>query len=233
MRFGVISSTIIFASSNTAAQTFATSEQPVPEPAPVYQAYEPATFNAEAYESAPRSLTAVPLAGEVIYEPLPYDAGSSVPHQTVQPLPLPLVQNIQPSGDVNVYHSGPNDPLLGDNLSQPLGAPETFASPKNETFGAIGFSEETETSRLLLALEETYATRVAELKVQHLAQRRAMLGAFEKEAADPNKVIGLAGRMRSGLAELEAAQDAVLAEEERQYTAALLSVLDRAPLRVE
>jgi len=197
MRFGVISSTIIFASSNTAAQTFATSEQPVPEPAPVYQAYEPATFNAEAYESAPRSLTAVPLAGEVIYEPLPYDAGSSVPHQTVQLLPLPLVQNVQPSGDVNVYHSGPNDPLLGDNLSQPLGAPETFA------------------------------------KVQHLAQRRAMLGAFEKEAADPNKVIGLAGRMRSGLAELEAAQDAVLAEEERQYTAALLSVLDRAPLRVE
>lgn len=156
-----------------------------------------------------------------------------VTYETVQPSAPAPVFEAQPVAQGTIYQSSPNDPSLGDNLSLPLGAPETFASPEPAPRGELGFAQETETSRLLIALEKTYATRVSEMKVKHLAQRRAMLDAFEREAADPTKVIGLAGRMRAGLAELEAAQAAALAVEEQQYTAAMLSVLDKAPLRAE
>jgi len=233
MRFSAISAGVILASIGAAsAQTYATSEQPFPTAPQGYQAFEPNTFNAEGYQAATQPLPQAPLAqpplvaGEVVYETMPY-AGSP---EVAQPLPFAPAQPV--TGGV-VYEGAPNDPSLGDNLSRPLGAPETFAAQQSEPRGELGFSQETETSRLLLALEKTYASRVSEMKVKHLAQRRAMLDAFEREAADPDKVLGLAGRMRTGLAELEAVQKASLAEEERQYMAAMLSVLDTAPSRVE
>ena len=216
MRISTISTVIVLASVSAAsAQTYVTSEQPYATSVPVYDAYEPTAFDDRAYQAATQP---VPLAPN---------------YETVQPLaPAPVLEAQPPTSGV-IYHPAPNDPALGDNLSLPLGAPETFAVPEIGQGGEIRFAGETETSRLLLALEETYATRVSEMKVKHLAQRRAMLDAFETEASDPNKVIGLAGRMRAGLAELEAAQAAALAVEEQQYTAAMLSVLDRAPSRVE
>jgi len=204
------------------AQTYATSEQPYVTAAPVYEAYEPTTYDAGAYEAATQ---AAPTLGVQ-----PVDAGTSRDAQPLHPMPA---REAQPVTGWVFYPSTPNDPALGDNLSLTLGAPETFATPQNDATAELGFAEETETSRLLLRLEETYEARVSEMKAKHLAQRRAMLNAFEQEASDPSKVIGLAGRMRAGLAELEAAQKASLAEEERQYMAAMLAVLDSAPSRVE
>ena len=234
MRIGAISTVIALALIGAAsAQTYATSEQPYGTAVPAYEAYEPTTFDAGAYEAATQPappLEVQAVDGGVVYEPLPYNAGTYQAAQPVQPAP---VLGVQPIIGGAVYPSSPNDPALGDNLSLTLGAPETFSNPQNEAGGELGFAEETETSRLLLALEETYATRVSAMKAKHLTQRRAMLNAFEQEASDPSKVIGLAERMRAGLAELESAQKASLAEEERQYMAAMLAVLDRAPSRVE
>jgi len=168
---------------------------------PVYQAYEPATFDSQAYQSATDSPPIV----------------TSVPVFVEQPSAAPVPFAVQ-----------------SEDLSKPLGSPETFASIEPEAPSAeLGFQSETETSRLLLALEETYATRVSILKAEHLGQRKAMLDQFEKDAADSSKVIGLAERMKNSLAELEKAQKAALRIEEKQYTSATLKVLDAAPSRVE
>lgn len=242
MRIGAVSTflTLVFVGS-ASAQTYATSEQPYAPSVPVYEAYKPNTFDAGAYEAAAQPETVAPP----IEVPLPQAQATvgglvSVPRSSDAPIfyapaplpPTPILQ-VQPITGQGGFVVAPNDPSLGDNLSLPLGTPETFASSEPAPRGELGFSQESETSRLLIALEKTYATRVSEMKVKHLAQRRAMLDAFEREASDPNKVIGLAGRMRTGLAELEAVQAEALALEEQQYTAAMLSVLDRAPSRAE
>jgi len=185
------------------AQSYATYEQS----APVYEAYQPDVFDAGAYDAATH------------------------PTAVLQAVPILPAQPISVGP---VYDGAANDPVIGDDFSRSLGAPETFAVERDSAAsGEIGFAQESETSRLLIALEETYATRVSALKVNHLAQRRGMLDAFERQASDPNQVIGLAERMRTALAELEAVQKASLAEEERLYIAATLKVLDAAPSRVE
>jgi len=150
------------------------------------------------------------------------------------PLPASVVEGDEVQS-VPVYES--YEPLEFDAGAYQLAtepAPLLPPDAQPETVSAeIGFQSESETSRLLRALEDTHAKRVAELKVRNLAQRKAMLDQFEKDAADPAKVIGLAGRMRTALAELDSAQKALLEAEDAQYMAAMLKVLDAAPSRVE
>ena len=226
----------LLVTANTAsAQTFATSEQPggvstsistgqrveraysAVQPAksseleqvysvPTYQAYDASEYDASAYSAATQPIQPLPAA--------PAEAGRAYGEPV----------DVTPTDTVSI----------GDDLSQPLGSPQTFASASPQAGEAeIGFAQETETSRLLLALEDTFAKRTAELKVKHLAQRKALLDAFEKDAANPEKVIGLAKRMRTALGELDAVHKAALQVEQSQYSAAMLSVLDRAPSRAE
>lgn len=214
-----------------AAQNFVTSEQPtgmttsistservqrvysvVPQPAstseiePVYTAPVYDAYEPVAFDAEGYDAAIEPMAGPAVPEPLPVERA----------------------------YGEPVDVTPQDDLSQPLGSPQSFASiePQAST-GVIGFAPETETSRLLLALDDTYAARRAALKAKHLEQRKAMLDKFEADAADPQKVIGLAARMRAAIAELDAAHEALLAVEQNQYNAAVLTVLDSAPSRVE
>ncbi len=176
---------------------------------PVYEAYEPIEFDANAYQIATEPAPAPIL----LPDPVLYDGSvANVPTYT---LPVDIIPQ-------------------NEDFSRPLGAPETFAVIQDQAAtGEVGFQAETETSRLLLALEDTHAERLAELNVRNLAQRTALLDQFEKDAADPAKVIGLAARMRKALSELEIAQNAMLEVEEAQFMAAKLKVLDAAPLRTE
>lgn len=184
--------------------------------APVYEAYEPAAFDETAYKTATEPL---PLTDAIIpADPLPVY------------VPLPAIP-VQPETGTQAV-SVPEPAALDNDFSQPLGSPQTFARAEPVTLdGDVGFAAETETSRLLLALEDTYAKRVAALKAKNLERRKALLDGFEKDAADPEKVIGLAARMRAALSEADAAHQAMLDVEESQYTAAMLQVLDAAPAR--
>ena len=173
---------------------------------PIYESYEPLEFDASAYELATEPLLA-PLTNPVILDDVSLTA----------PIQAPI--DVTPRAE---------------DYSLPLGASETFApTEQNAPLGELGFQSETETSRLLLALEDTHAKRVADLKARNLTQRKTMLDQFEKDAADPSKVIGLAARMRTALAELDAAHKALLSVEEQQFMAATLKVLDAAPSRAE
>jgi len=226
--------------SAASGQSFATFDQPsgstasgTPAPAvtsqgipletvPVYKAYEPEAFDSQAYQSATDAevtVSSVPVfTGQPETELAPVVPAVPVEKPSLSPVPSSLTTQ-------------------ETDFSRALGAPETFASEEPAVVGQpnpeLGFQSETETSRLLLALEETYATRVSQLKTAHLAQRRSLLDQFEQDAADSTKVIGLAGRMKTALAELETAQKASLQLEEKQYFAAMLKVLDAAPSRVE
>lgn len=185
---------------------------------PVYSAYDQTNFDASAYES-------VTDTGTVYESP-----------QNTAPPPVPVALETIP---FQPAISEPPAPVglgatVATDLSQPLGAPETFAViDPNAPQANVDFQSETEISRLLLALQDTYEKRVSELKTKHLEERSALLDELEKEAADPSKVIGLAERMRNALAELEATQKAMLQVEERQFTEATLKVLDAAPSRTQ
>lgn len=180
---------------------------PQGDQAPVYEPFEPIEFDVTGYQ--------------VATEPMPALLPPPVLHDG-------LVENVP------VFTAPIDVTPQSDDHSRPLGSPETFASTGDiAPLGEVGFQSETETSRLLLALEDKHTARLAELKVRHLAQRKAMLDQFEKDAADPAKVIGLAARMRTSLAELEVAQKAMLQVEETQFMAATLKVLDAAPSRAE
>ena len=186
--------------------------------APVYSAYDQTNFDASGYQSVTDTGTIFENPENTAPPPVPV-ALETIPFQPATPEPPAPVELGTPQET---------------DLSQPLGAPETFAViDPNAPQAELGFQSETETSRLLLALQDTYEKRVSELKAKHLEQRSALLDALEKEAADPSKVIGLAERMRNSLAELEATQKAALQVEERQYTEATLKVLDAAPSRAE
>ncbi len=188
------------------------------ESVPAYSAYDQTNFDASGYESVTDTGTVYESPQSTAPPPVPV-ALETIPFQPATP---------EPPAPVELGTTQETD------LSQPLGAPETFAViDPNAPQAELGFHSETETSRLLLALQDTYEKRVSELKAQHLEQRSALLDELEKEAADPSKVIGLAERMRNALAELEATQKAMLQVEERQYTEATLKVLDAAPSRTQ
>ncbi len=173
---------------------------------PVYDAYEQGAFDVETYRSALGDATA-PLPSEpVLYQEIPASA----------------VADVEAIGTANI--SVHDTPL-------PVGYGAAPVEPP--FFEDNGFQTESETSRILFKLEETHRTRVSALKRKHLEQRRFMLDQFEKDAADPAKVIGLAGRMRTALSELDASQQTLLELEEQKYTEAMLSVLDASPSRLE
>ena len=158
MRVGVISTAFGLALTHAAAaQTYVTSEEPYVQSVPIYKAYNPQAFDSGAYEAGTQPfqpapvLDVQPIVGDV-YEAIPHGAGA---HEIAQPLPFAPALEVQPIVDGAVYEGAPNDPQLGDDLSLSLGAPETFAAPQNQDSGDAGFRQETETSRLLLALEKT------------------------------------------------------------------------------
>lgn len=199
-------------SSNNQFENFGQSD--ITGSVPVYSAYDQTDFDAKGYEAV--TDTGVIFANPVNTSPSPVPAAvETIPFQSATPEPpAPLELGV----------------TLETDLSQPLGAPETFAVIEpNASQSEVGFQSEAETSRLLLALQDTYEKRVSELKAKHLEQRSALLDELEKEAADPTKVIGLAQRMRNALAELESAQKEMLQAEEKQFTAATLKVLDASP----
>ena len=186
--------------------------------APIYEAYEPTAFDESAYKTAT--------------EPSPFNGSYSASGPVPVAIPTPTFP-LQQQQVIRAYGE-PVDVTPFDDFSQPLGSPQTFARVESQpSVDDAGFAQETETSRLLLALEDTYARRVADLKSKHLAVRRSLLEGFEKDAADPKKVIGLAERMRNALAEADAAQNALLKIEESQFNAATLQVLDASPTRTQ
>lgn len=180
--------------------------------APSYQPYDAGTFDEGAYKTATEPMPmAVPQVAPLQAVPEIVDGGGRPYGQPVDVTPTDSGETYrQPVA----YSSAPS-------LSAPIGDAD------------LEFREESETSRLLLALDDTFAERQKTLAAQKLTQRKALLDQFEQDAADPSKVIGLAERMRAAMAELDAAHEAKLALERQQYNAAVLTVLDRAPSRVE
>lgn len=111
-------------------------------------------------------------------------------------------------------------------LTPPAGAPE----PAPAATGDAPFLAESDTSRALLAMEEEHAANLRQLDARKAATRRKLLAEFEAEAADPAKVVGLAGRLKAAMAELEAFHRRAVEAEEKRHMEAQLAVLAADPV---
>lgn len=202
-------------------------------------------FSAPAYApnaAAPQPALGPMLGGQPAYQPhvppyapaLPQPApqqpapGYAAPQQQQAPAPAPA-QPVYSSSTAETPPPAyaPSPAPLPVAVPQPPVTPSPPATPDE-----IRFREESDTSRRLLALQDAHDAALKALEVKRQQRKAAILDQFEKDAADPAKVVGLAERLRAAMAELEALHQTALAEAERRYTQARLDVLAASPSRI-
>lgn len=233
----------LFAVSDVRAQNnFVTHEAPTAQPTAPGER-PTMVFSAPAYTPNAADSAGQPLS--IIPQPAPSYAQPVYPAQ--QPIPVPVYPAQQPAAPVYPAQQLAPAPVYPAQQSAPAPvhvAPEIQPAPPaaapvlvNQRPPAqpaapapdLRFQQESQTSRTLLALEDVYLKRIKELKAEQQARKTALLDQFEKEAADPEKVVGLAERLRSSMAELEENHKKALAEEDRRYNDARLQVLASSP----
>ena len=153
--------------------------------------------------------------------------------------PVPLVSDYSlPEYLPNVSSTGTDAPVMyavpqysdpqQPTLTVPAYTPPNISAP-SATDG-VRFLEESETSRILIRMETAHRALLAKLEASRQARRASVLSRFEKEAEDPQKVIGLADRLRAAMAQIDALHEVALEEERRRFNKARLDVLSADPV---
>lgn len=206
-----------------------------PEPVlPVYGIDGPATATGEpVYPAAlePYAAPAAPPAPAPAYPT--YEPPALANDGAYAPAPAPIALPSSPPVPVFQRDTGERPYGVPVDVTPTDGMPDYAATAPQDVGPGPGFRRESETSRRLHAVEERHEARLAALKADHLRERRALIAAFERDASDPAKVVGLAERMKSAIRELEAAHRVRLDLAEQEKIAASLAILDSAPSRVE
>lgn len=229
--------------------------QPVPEvsdPAPIYEPYVPG--QGEPYPSQyPSSQPAAPAPAPAYTQPQPQPPAPAYVAPVPQPQPpaprytAPAPQPAPPAyvapaqhepaptyANPRVQQTAPS--IEGYTPAYQMPGPITVRSAPQSAVPVqndIGFQPESDTSRRLIAMEDQYYATIKKLEAAKAARKAAILDQFEKDAADPAKVVGLAERLRAAMAALEEIHKAALADEERRYNNARLDVLASSPSRVQ